>query len=141
MNLEIVEQRCLSYLQQASNPLVPLGTLLDYCRRDEACKGLDLDALKRFCRDHEQMRLIEPDAEMLQLEGEADALAPRVVLNTRVPNQRELSLMMFDQLDTMVSALEAALEEGRRVDPERVPQLEEALMRAESLRDKLRGLF
>ncbi|MCC6143036.1 MAG: hypothetical protein IT368_04430 [Candidatus Hydrogenedentes bacterium] len=141
MNLEVVEQRCLNYLQQAENPLVPLDRLLEYCRRDEACKGLDEAALKRFCKDHERMRVIEPDTGLPGVDILGTSLEPRVVLDTRIPSQRELGVMMFDQLDRMVEALEAALTEGRRVDPESVHQLEDALRRAGALRDRLRELF
>ena len=59
MSLEKIEERCLAYLRQASNPMVPVQTLLEYCQRDPDCGKLDFKELVDFLRPHELVHVVQ----------------------------------------------------------------------------------
>ena len=149
MNLEKVEERCLSYLRQTPNPLVPIPALLEHIKRDKNCVNLEEHVLRDFLRDHEQISLIEMP-QVPGLESDADLSAAglpsstRAILNERVPTPRELGQLMDQQMDAMVTALKKALEHGAtetHLSPDRKQQLEEALERTEALQRKMRELL
>lgn len=147
MNLEIVETLCLNYLSQAGNPLVPLDTLLEFCRRDEQCAGLEEKDLLDFLRHHDQVRIIEAPADVSDMmaagaPGPVGDTVPRAILKTRVPAQRELALMMAGQLDSMMQALEAAIEQGpAHLPAASLQELRDALVRAKELRSRIDDVF
>ena len=144
VQLEAVEERMLNYLATASTALVPLSALFKHCRRQEGFEQLREADLLHFLRKHALVQVIEPTAGLLgELEGMAEIgpltnAEPRIVLNNRVPSQRELGLLMFEQLDTFTQAIEQALQEpeGAR-SPEVITRLHTLHARAQDLKDRL----
>ena len=107
MNLEAIEQRTLSLLKQAMNPLVPFDTLVEHLRREEELGEFSNAELLDFLRHHELFEVVEP----LKLAAQgipeavfADAglrLSPHVILNTRVPTERQMADQMGRQLRSL----------------------------------------
>lgn len=143
MNLEKIEEKCLHYLSQASNPLVPVDTLLDFCQRDPECGKLDRKELLDFLRPHELVQVMEgPDVgaviEQKDFAAAGINMGQRVILNTRFPAKEEMTEMLFEQLKDITDVLLAALEQARKSkDEARVAQLGEALKKSEALRLKM----
>ena len=120
MNLEALEQECLSYLKQVTNPLVPLRHLLRHLRDKPDLADFDEQDLIAFLRNHELFRIIEP-LELPQGIHSAEALTqlgvdrePSIILITRVPTPQDLLNMAKDELGRMREVLAKALEETRR---------------------------
>ncbi len=138
MNLERVEERCLKYLGQATDPLVPVGKLLEYCMREDPQSGLTGRVLLDFLRNHELVRVVD-GPEM----PEPDCLAtePRAILAARLPDREELRRMLERQLDLLLGRIKAATDGmGESVNPEKRRALAELGVRAEELAAKIAGL-
>ena len=143
MNLELVEQRCLKYLEQAASPLVSLRTLLAHVWKDEQfADATELDLLS-FLRKHEQVHIIEADANTDPEQAEAMTEAgfsqgPYVILRTRIPTKAEMAALIQEQLNKMISALEGALDEAiNSGDSENQRRVQELLERSQEFREKL----
>lgn len=147
MNLELIEEKCLNYLRQASNPLVPVNTLLEFCRREPECGKLELQELLDFLRPHELVKVVDgPD------EGEAvdqetfDAaginMGPRAILKSRVPTKEQMTDMIAAQMRNMTEMLVEALELAKKAQDEaHIQEIEAALQKSEALRQKMNKLL
>lgn len=146
MNLEKIEEKCLHYLKQASNPLVPVDTLLDFCQRDPECGKLNRQELLDFLRPHAEIQVIEGpdmghaiDPETFRAAG--INMGQRAILNTRVPAREEMFEMLAEQLKDMTDVLVEALNTAKKnKDAARVGELELALQKSEALRQKMNKL-
>lgn len=141
-NLETIEQRCLSYLEQVNNPLARLDALHEFLTKGESAIRLTQGELKDFLVKHERFRIIEP----LELPQEDDtvsvepglAACPYVILETRLPSEREMATMMLDQLNDMHQALGVAHDEAQnKHDTARMNSLQRTLERLQQLKNKL----
>lgn len=147
MNLELVEQRCLKYLEQAATPLVPLRTLLAHVRKDEQFGDVSEQDLLSFLRKHEQVHVIEADADSDPEQAEAMAQGgfsqgPYIILRTRIPTKSEMALLIQEQLEKMITALEGALGEAiKSGDDENQRRVQELIERSQEFRDKLGEAF
>jgi hypothetical protein len=136
MSMERIEERCLAYLSQASNPLVPFRTLLEYARSGDESLQIGEQELLAFLKYHELMHVLEPfDAggewACATVEMDTDR---HVILKSRIPNRKEMVTNLRGQLDGVRATLQAALDEARSTgDFARVTSLEQALERAEEL--------
>ena len=147
MNLESIEEKCLSYLRQAPNPLVPVDTLLEFCRRDPECGKLERQELLDFLRPHELLNVIDgPDAgEEIDQETFGAAgieMGPRVILKTRVPTKDQMTDIIAAQMKNMTEMLVEALHLARKAkDEAHIQELEAALLKSEALREKMNKLL
>jgi hypothetical protein len=140
MNLEAIEQKCLSYLKQVKNPLVPISTLLRHLDQDEACRGVREQELIDFLRKHELFRVIDaPEAHKEpgtaeELASQGIDTAPRVILVTRIPTQPEMKAVISAELKKMTSALaRAQAEAAESGDGEAYNRITEILERVDTL--------
>jgi len=142
MNLEDIEQQCLTYLRQVSNPIVPVRTLLNYLHQNEEWALLGEGDLLAFLRGHDDVRVLEsPLGEEAGLHGVAEA-GPRVILKARVPTAPEMTALVDQQLADMTKALERALQEAAaRGDKQACDRIAAMLRRAAALRDSARKLL
>ena len=144
MQLEQVEQRCLNYLKQTSNPLTPFSRLLRHLREDESLSGFSEKELKDFLRHHDLFRVLEPTGLAATEEGrqlmEAAGLQTEelVVLETRLPTEGQLAEYLRSQLDTLADALrKAGADAQEKADMNRMKTFENLLGRVEVLRGRL----
>jgi hypothetical protein len=147
MNLEVVEHKCLLYLKQAANPLVPVATLLNHLRNDTECGEVTECDLLGFLRKHELFKVLEaprdldPD-EAAELAELGIVTGPRVILTTRIPTKAEIAAAITEHMDRMTDALAQAQENAqRREDPEAEEKVREILDRAEDLKKKFKDLL
>jgi len=148
MDLESIEQKCLGFLMQASNPLVPFENLVRHLREDESCAEFSEQDLLEFLGKHELFRVFEtpgirefPEATR-KLSASGLPVGVHVILCTRIPSQRAVTEMIQGQLGVMTEALCAALAEVREMgDAEAENQLLDALSRAEKLKQMTEGLL
>ena len=147
MNLEAIEQKCLHYLMQVSRPLVPLDQLLRHLQRDPEFLSLSEHDLLTFLREHELFVVLDP----IGIAGDPDGRAalaeagistsPSVILETRIPPQRELSEQMIAQLETLMDSLDTARREAYKTrDAKKVSFIDALLERASGLLDRLKNL-
>lgn len=147
MNLEKTEERCLNYLRQASNPLVPVQTLVEFCRRDPECGKLELKELVDFLRPHELVHVVDgpKDDEEVDVEIFEEAgiiMGPRVILKSRIPSRDQMADMLSSQVQNMTSVLVEALELAKKKgDAAHIAELEAALIKSEELRGKMNSLL
>lgn len=147
MNLEKVEEKCLHYLAEASNPLVPIDTLVEFCKRDPECSGTDRKGVLDFLRHHERVNIMDgPGAgEVIEQKDFTAAglnMGERAILNTRVPAKEEMTEMLYEQLKDMTDVLVEAMNKAEKAkDTTRIAQLEEALKKSEALRVKMNKLL
>ncbi len=138
-----VEQRCLKYLEQAANPLVPLRTLLAHVWKDETLADVSEQELLSFLREHELVHVIEADddadPEQAQTMAEAGfSQGPYIILKTRIPTKAEMAVLMQEQLGKMIIALERAMDEAvNSKDDEAQARIQELLERSQEFREKL----
>lgn len=138
MNLERVEERCLKYLGQATDPLVPVGRLLEYCLREDPHSGLTGRVLLDFLRNHELVRVV--DGPGMSAPGGL-ATEPRAILAARLPDRETILEMLEGQLELLRRHLgEAAAEAGGAGSPEQRRHLEELTARANELAAKIAAL-
>lgn len=147
MNLEKIEEKCLHYLAQASSPLVPVDTLVEFCRRDPECGKLDRQSLLSFLRPHALIQVMEgPDVgDAIDQEAFRKAginMGPRAILNTRFPAREEMAEILIEQLKDMTDVLVEALNQAKKSgESERIAQLEDTLKKSEALRVKMNKLL
>lgn len=148
MNLEAVEQKCISYLEQVKNPLAPFSTLFQHVSDDENCGQVSEQLLLDFLRNHQLFKVIDPptieDAPGWagELPDAGIATGIRVILCSRIPSRAELSNMMQEQLGIMLDALAKALAEARRMgDTETCDKVLDALAHAEQLKKNLKQMM
>ncbi len=139
MELEIVELRCLTYLQQASSPTVPLSRLLAHLRQSDDCGEVVETELLDFLRGHDLFQVFDPmpmDANEARQLGISTEL--RVVLVTRVPTRAETYALMKETIAGMAQALDTAIRDAsQREDFELRRKAETLLFRIEDLQKKL----
>jgi len=144
MDLELVEEKCVSYLDQVTNPIAPVATLLQHVRQEEGCESLTQQHLLEFLRGNQAFIVVEREGEDEDAE-EADALrevgyvpGPRVLLKRRTPTKEELAGLIEQQLDRMNAALHQGLKGATREgDAQSVAKIREILNRADELRDHI----
>ena len=147
MNLEAIEQKCLHYLMQVSRPLVPVDQLLRHLQREPEFETLSEHELLAFLREHELFVVLDPIGMAGDPDGRA-ALAeagvstsPSVILETRIPAQRELSEQMIAQLEMLMESLDTARKEAFQTrDAKRISFIDTLLDRASGLLDRLKSL-
>ena len=143
VSLERVEQRCLMYLRQVKNPLVPMQTLLDYCRRDEACAKVEEGTLVAFLRKHGEVEVVDGPlpGEPVGNDQLADAgivMGTRIILKERLPSRREMEVMFVAQVQAMQQQLGQALSDALDAgDQTRAAKLREALQRTDAMRERI----
>jgi len=147
MSLEDIEQKTLSYLKQVSNPLVPISRLTRHLDDQGALGSIERPDLLRFLRNHELFRVMEPpglaeDPAMREtIESVGFNAEPYVVLDTRVPSQKDVAENLNEQLLQMADALIAAVKEAREKDQmDRARQIEHVLNRLTAIRKRLQDL-
>ena len=106
MNLEYLEEQCVKYLAQTTNPLVALDTLFAYLMRDPKCTAIDKKELYAFLREHDLFHIMDDfsqsdDETAAQLEEMNISTGPRVILRTRIPPRAELTGLIERQLLAM----------------------------------------
>jgi len=143
MNLERIEQECLSYLTQVANPLVPIPTLMAHINEDDECRGVSERDLTDFLRKHELFRVFDPDFPETDSDAAAEwssggiAAGPRVILVTRIPTQSEMLAAISDQIEKMNEALvRAQAEAAENGDTEVHERISEILTRTRALAGK-----
>lgn len=148
MNLERVEQRCLNFLKQSTNPLVALDTLLAYVRRDDECLEVDGPGLAAFLRHHELFRLIDPpevpvgpdDVSALQKLG--FRAQPLAVLVTRVPTEQDFLMQFALQMQNLEDSLQAAARDAElEGDTDRAADATRLLFRTKQLSERFKRFF
>ena len=145
MNLETIEQRCLSYLMDVRKPLAPIAQVLDVLREDEDCAGVSEAELVGFLRKHELFTVIDPpeltadeDGDLPNLETAHTMTGPSVILTTRLPSKAELTNAVQQQMGTMLNALEAAMGRARgENNPKLALEVQAVLKRARELQQKI----
>ena len=142
MSLESIETRCLNYLRQAANPLVPVRTLLAHCLREEPASGITEQVLLDFLRAHGEVIVLEgPGAEDLPGGAGEDAAAvagPRALLKARKPDPGTVLLLLREQMSMVCAVLDRmAPEADQETDPVRRAAFEMLKARAEELADKI----
>lgn len=148
MNLERIEQRCLNFLKQSTNPLVPLDTLLAYVRRDDECLEVDGPGLAAFVRQHELFRLIDPPEMPVGPDG-VSALQnlgfraqPLAVLVTRVPTEQDFIMQFALQMHNLEESLQAAARDAEMEgDAGRAAEATRLLFRTKQLSERFKRLF
>lgn len=147
MNLEIIEEKCLNYLRQAPNPLVPVDTLLEFCRREPECGKLEQQELLDFLRPHPDVKVIDgpEDGEVIDQDTFGAAginMGPRVILHSRVPTKDQMADIIAAQMKNMTEMLVEALDMARKAkDEAHIQELEAALQKSEALRQKMNKLL
>ena len=140
MSLEQLEQTCLGYLAEAKNPIVPVETLLEFCRRLPALAQVSHEIVLDFLRNHEDVEVLDaPSPEEIAgaalLAGAGLIAGERAVLKRRIPTQREMHAIMALQLQEMQATLSDAVAEVE--DPARRAEMQRALSRIEQLLQRL----
>lgn len=143
MNLESVEEKCVNYLDQVTNPIVPVATLLEHIRQDETCATLTQNDLLEFLRGNQAFLVVERGDE--EEPEEATGLreigfvpGPRVLLRKRTPTREELAGLIQQQLERMNAALHQGLKGATREgDAGAVAKIREILCRADKLRNHI----
>ncbi len=142
LNLEAIEQKCLKYLMEVSNPLVPISTLMCHINDDDECRGITEEELTDFLRRHELFRVMDPA--LNELDQEAASLPDgmdvglRVILVTRIPTPAEMANMISAQIKKMTEALASAKSEAANAgDAAKLRELDEVMRRAEFIAKRL----
>jgi hypothetical protein len=144
MDLEAVERKCLAYLKQVQNPLVPISQLFRHLTLDESLVLPSEAQFIAFLREHELFKVIDPvglaaDSAGAKSMQEAGLNAePFVVLCTRVPTENDLADMLRDQMRQIVSALFVATRQAQESgNEEYYARAKELLQRASTLEGQL----
>jgi len=144
MNLERIEEKCVNYLDQVTNPIVPVATLLEHLRQDETCAAVTQAQLLEFLRANHAFVVVERGDEEEDPQQTAGLKeigfvpGPRVLLKKRTPTKGELAGLIEQQLERMNVALHQGLKGATRDgDAGAVAKIREILNRADELRDHL----
>lgn len=144
MELERIEQECLRFLSESSQPLVPLDRLMTELRRVFPDTNLSEDLLLRFLRSHQDVVVLEGLGNLGPVTEQdfAEAgyyMGPRLALRSRIPGPRELGMHLLEQMNTLETLLARALDAARQdQDRMRADVVAETLIRLGELRARLR---
>lgn len=147
MNLERVEELCLHYLRQSANPLCPVRSLLDHCKRDPQFADLNEKELLVFLRAHALIDVVDGplDNEPVTSAAFAEAgfdMGPRAILKTRVPSVEDMAVLLDEQIAMMIRVLSEAMQAAaQHADSGNADKIQDALRRSEALRMKMRELL
>lgn len=144
MNLEYIEQRCLAYLKQCKNPLVPFDTLLSHCKQDPACAGISDKILMDFLAKHDEVRILEGPTEDAPIPQDTFAAAglimgTRVIHRDRIPTNREFAVLIREHIGSMLGKLDSALSSEN--SQTRKSELEALRRRVCEFQDKVKHLI
>lgn len=143
MSLEKIEEKCLHYLGEASNPLVPIETLRQFCQRDPECGKISRQELLDFLRPHALVTIMDgPSMDAVVTPADFQSaginMGQRAILNSRAPSNEEMTEMLFEQLKDLTDVLVESLDKAKKAKQStRAEQLEAALHKAEGLRQKM----
>ena len=145
MSLEAIEEKCIAYLQEVSNPLVPVDRLTSYLGREKVLEGMSESELLEFVKEHDQFSVIAPagvidnPAVALMMSAMDLNTKPYVILKSRVPSDADIAASLDDQLQKMTDALVTAAQEARDSNQEdRVQKIETMLHRITTARGNLK---
>lgn len=135
-NLERIEQRTLAHLRQSINPVVPVDALLAHLHDDDLLTDVSLPELLSFLRHHDLFRVFEIPR---LVDGEV-ATGPAVVLESRIPTQREMLAHLFGELEKMEGALLEAVRQARAdADLDKLRALNGLLDRLSEIRERIKA--
>lgn len=135
-NLELIEQKTLNYLKLTVNPVVPVEALLSHLREDGLIENVSMPELLAFLRKHDLFKVFE----IPRLEDGEVVGRPAVVLDTRIPSNRDMLAYLFGELEKMEGALQEALRSARAdADLERMRAINELLDRLEGIRERIKA--
>lgn len=147
MGLESIEQKCLKYLMEVSNPLVPIESLLRFLQREPEFAAMESGELVAFLRKHELFRVLEPPILSSDPQGAlelAQAGIPmqlRVMLCTRKPTDAQMVEYMTQEVRNVCEALSFSLKAANKAgNHERAEKLKAALQRARLIHSRLEDL-
>ncbi|MBI1319565.1 MAG: hypothetical protein GC168_11550 [Candidatus Hydrogenedens sp.] len=141
-SLEAVEQRCLTYLKQSAQPMVPVEKLYRHCARELDPMPLDREGLLAFLRGHGGISVVDgldPGA-AVPPDWFAEAgidMGPRAAVNERLPSRVEMVRMLAAQVNDLRTALDRAAEQAAGNDA-RLKTIAAVRARADALLDKLK---
>jgi len=144
MELEPIEQECLRFLGESQQPLVPLDRLMMELHRTFPGVNIPEELLLQFLRSHQDVVVLEGLGNLGPVTEEdfAEAgfyMGPRVVLRSRVPASRDLSVHLLEQMNALETLLAKMLESARQGrNPVRAEAVEKALIQLSELRARLR---
>ena len=135
-NLELIEQKALKYLGLTVNPVVPVEALLSHLREDGLLESVSLPELLSFLRTHDLFRVFDiPRLEEGEVVGR-----PAVVLDSRIPSNRDMLAFLYAELDKLEEALQEALRTARAdANLERMREINALLDRLETIREKVKA--
>ncbi len=147
MNLEYLEEQCVKYLAQTTNPLVPLDALLAFLQRDPQCAEITQRELLAFLGEHEMFNIMDPlpvsDAETASELAELGiSPAPRVILRRRIPTRAELTGLIERQLMSMTEAIQRARDEATaNGSTDAIEKADQILERLDALHEAMRKVL
>lgn len=143
MNLELLEEKSVKYLQQVTTPLTRVESLLRHLHQLDEFSGLTERELIEFLEDHELFHVIRPlpfgDPGIAHTLSEAGfTTGTCVILGTRMPPRDALARLMLEQLHSLKEALLTAFREARTEgDDAEADRIKDALNRADTLQKKI----
>jgi len=141
MDLEEIEIATLKYLDQTKSPLVSVDVLYAHLKDRGLPDQYTPRDLVDFLSGHGQVKLMAPPVELEAGVSPTEAGAPSglfAMLESRRPTETQLATMMIEQLDVLEEALRIARQHAADTeDDARRAQIEEALRRTGSLRERL----
>lgn len=143
MNLELLEDKTVKYLQQVTTPLTRVESLLRHLHQTEDFAGLTERELIGFLEDHDSFHIIRPlpfsdpgIAHTLSKAGFTTGTC--VILGNRMPPRDALARLMLEQLHSLKGALLTAFREARTEgDDAEADRIKDALNRADTLQKKI----
>lgn len=141
MDLEEIETLTLNYLSQTSSPLVGVNVLFAHLKDRGLPDDFQPSDLLDFLSNHADVKILRPNA-MIEAGPEPSGANATsgvfALLVSRRPTETQLAAMMLEQLDALEDALKIAREHSAEAgDEARREQIEDALKRTLSLRDRL----
>lgn len=144
MRLERIQEICLEFLRNTSNPLTPVQLLFEQCMNDPGAReALTQNALLEFLRNHQDVMVVEahedtPWVGASDFNGVGLDMGPRAILKARIPSRKELANILHEQVEEMRDHLRDALKAAQRAGDEKaVRELEAALERADDIGERM----
>ena len=142
MGLEKIEEVCLSFLRNTTNPMVSVEVLCNACEKENL--AISGEELVGFLRHHAEVIVVDgiDDTELVSKDDFSGAgidMGPRVILKSRIPTRQEMTEIMQQQLDHMRLHLQDALKQAQaHRDSEAVEEIEAALEKNRRLEERIR---
>jgi len=139
-----MEQICLSFLADSSDPWVPLDKLVQRCRERMGDESINESLLISFLSKHPEVKVFDFFMSNNPIVGEIigeqkQELQPVIILKKRLPREKDILIWIYHHLESLISLLINRKE--KETNATKKEQVNNILNKAKDLKEKIKKVI